>query len=85
MESRAKMERKVEERKDLDEEELKLRDETLRRTPSGPDRPKTESGIYAPEGGGQGMVPTSGEKEQDVGKKAEETAKRVKSSDVEGR
>lgn len=92
METREKMERRSEERKDLDEEELRLRDQTLSRTPSDSDRSKTESGIYAPEGGGQGMVPVSGEKRQesgeraqDIGEKTEETAKRIKSSDLGGR
>ena len=92
METREKMERRPEERKGLDEEELRLRDETLSRTPSDSDRSKTESGIYAPEGGGQGMVPVSSEKSQgaeertqDIGEKTEETAKRIKSSDLGGR
>ena len=69
----------------VDEEELKLRDQTLRDTPSDTDRPKTESGIYAPEGGGEGMAPTSGEKQGEVEEKKEEAAKRMKSSDLGGR
>jgi len=85
MEMREKMERKVEERQNLDEEELRLREETLSRTPAGTDRPKTESGIYAPEGGGQGMAPTSGERSGEEGEKKEEAAKRMKSADLGGR
>ena len=84
MEMKEKMERKITEEKNLDEEELRLRDQTLSRTPSDTDSIKRESGIYAPEGEGRGMVP-AGSREQDVGEKKEETAKRIKSSDLGGR
>ncbi len=85
MEMREKMERRIEERKDLDEEQLKLREQTLSRTPSDTDRSKIETGIYAPQGGGQGMVPVSSERTQDVGEKTEEASKRIRSSDLGGR
>ena len=92
MEMREKMERRVEERPNLDEEELRLRDQTLSRTPSDTDSSRSESGIYAPLGGGQGMVPVSSERTQetesrtqDVGEKTEGTAKRIRSSDLGGR
>jgi hypothetical protein len=84
MEMREKMERKVEENQNLDEEELRLRDETLSRTPSSEDRSKTETGINAPEGGGQGMV-AAGENRGDVGEKKDEAAKRIRSGDLGGR
>ncbi|MDW5562885.1 MAG: hypothetical protein SA339_06620 [Methanomassiliicoccus sp.] len=85
MEMRERMERKVEEKPKLDEEELKLREQTLKDTPSDTDRPKTESGIYAPEGEGQGMAPADQPKEGDVGEKKEGTAKRMSSGDLGGR
>lgn len=78
MEMREKMQRKPEEGKGLDEEELRLRDQTLSRTPPDTDRSKTESGIYAPMGGGEGMAPISGEKEGGAGEKKEEVGKRMK-------
>jgi hypothetical protein len=85
MEMKEKMERRVEEKKDVDEEELRLRDQTLSRTPGDTDSPKRETGIYAPEGEGKGMVPTSSEEQQNVGEKREEAAKRIKSTDLGGR
>lgn len=85
MEMRERLERRVEERPNLDEEELRLREQTLSRTPSESGLSKSESGIFAPQGGGQGMVPISSERTSDVGEKTEETAKRIRSSDLGGR
>jgi hypothetical protein len=76
MEMRERMQRRPEESERLDEEELRLRDQTLSRTPSDTDRSKTVSGIYAPMGGGEGMAPISGEKEGGAGERKEGPAKR---------
>ncbi|GEM_PF-4214855 len=92
MEMRERMERRAEERPNLDEEELRLREQTLSRTPSDTDRSRTISGIYAPAGDGQGMVPVPSETTREtegripeVGEKTEEAAKRIRSSDLGGR
>ncbi len=61
MDNKKSSERGSGEKQELDTEELRLRDKTLANTPSDKDEPKTETGIYAPEGSGYGMSPVSGE------------------------